>query len=80
MVTSGVRVGTPALTTRGLGVPESERIADWIAGLLDAPDDAAVHASVRGRHRPLRPVPGLLRQGSRACGGLSERDPGRGCP
>ena len=34
--TSGVRLGTPALTTRGLGTAELERVADWIAELLRA--------------------------------------------
>jgi glycine hydroxymethyltransferase len=47
MVTSGVRVGTPAMTTRGMGVVESEQVADWIADLLAAPNDEAVLARVR---------------------------------
>ncbi len=47
MVTSGVRVGTPALTTRGMGTAESVAIADAIADLLESPDDSAVFDRVR---------------------------------
>jgi glycine hydroxymethyltransferase len=47
MVTSGVRLGTPAMTTRGMGTAEAAQVADWIADLLDAPEDAAVAARVR---------------------------------
>jgi glycine hydroxymethyltransferase len=32
---SGIRLGTPALTTRGMKEPEMERIADWIAAIID---------------------------------------------
>jgi glycine hydroxymethyltransferase len=41
MVTSGVRIGTPAMTTRGFKVPESERLAHLIADVLDRPADEA---------------------------------------
>jgi glycine hydroxymethyltransferase len=45
-VTSGVRLGTPALTTRGFGVEEMRLIAGWIARVLDRPDDPEVGRAV----------------------------------
>jgi glycine hydroxymethyltransferase len=45
-VTSGVRLGTPALTTRGFGVEEMRLIADWIARVLDKPDDTETGKAV----------------------------------
>ncbi len=46
-VTSGLRVGTPAVTTRGFHEPECAQVADWIADILDAKGDAAVIERVR---------------------------------
>jgi len=48
-VTSGVRLGSPAITTRGFGVEESVATANLIADTLDAPNDAQVLARVRAQ-------------------------------
>lgn len=47
MVTSGIRLGTPALTTRGLRAEHMEQVATWIDQVLMAPTDEAVIARVR---------------------------------
>jgi glycine hydroxymethyltransferase len=48
MVTSGLRIGTPAATTRGFKQPEVEQVAHWIADVLDALGDESVVERVRG--------------------------------
>lgn len=53
MVASGIRIGTPALTTRGMKEPEMERVGDFITEILRAPEDEAVRESVSGRIREL---------------------------
>jgi glycine hydroxymethyltransferase len=47
MVTSGIRVGTPAVTTRGFGEAEMDIVADVIVRALKSPDNAAVKAQVK---------------------------------
>ena len=46
-VTSGIRIGTPAMTTRGFKELEAEKLAHLVADVLDAPNDEAVSARVR---------------------------------
>ena len=49
MVTSGIRIGSPAMTTRGFTELEAEEVAHLIADVLEAPNDEAVAANVRGK-------------------------------
>jgi glycine hydroxymethyltransferase len=49
MVTSGIRLGSPAMTTRGFGIEQARQTAHLIADVLDRPQDEASIAAVRAK-------------------------------
>ncbi|MEQ1501702.1 MAG: serine hydroxymethyltransferase [Myxococcota bacterium] len=53
MVTSGIRIGTPAMTTRGLTRDDAVVVANWIADAIDHRDDEAALARLGGQVREL---------------------------
>jgi glycine hydroxymethyltransferase len=59
---SGVRLGTPAVTSRGMREPQMEQIANWIDAVISSPGDEALQARIAGEVRELCakfPAPGL---------------------
>jgi glycine hydroxymethyltransferase len=48
-VTSGIRIGTPAMTTRGFGSDEAQELAGWMCDLIDARGNEAVIATVKAQ-------------------------------
>lgn len=48
-VTSGIRLGTPAITTRGFGVAESKKVATWICDILDDIDNEEKILDIRNK-------------------------------
>src|SRR5215217_6231977 len=61
---SGIRLGTPAVTTRGFGPEECRIVAGYIAEILEAPDDEPVQARIANEVREMMerfPLPGVPR-------------------
>jgi glycine hydroxymethyltransferase len=52
-VTSGIRIGTPAITTRGFKETEAKELTNWICDVLDHIDDQTVIAAVREKAKAL---------------------------
>jgi glycine hydroxymethyltransferase len=61
---SGIRLGTPAVTTRGFGIEECHIVAGYIADILEAPDDDTIHTRIAHDVREMMerfPLPGVAR-------------------
>ncbi|MBB1126215.1 serine hydroxymethyltransferase [Thiospirillum jenense] len=48
-ITSGIRIGTPAMTTRGFGVNEARQLAEWMCDIIDSRGAAEVIAKIKNR-------------------------------
>ena len=63
-IASGIRIGTPATTTRGMGPDEMRRVGEWIVDAIRDRDDEPAHERIRAQVEELVarfPVPGLPR-------------------
>lgn len=59
---SGIRLGTPAITTRGAKEEDMTKVADWIAQVLQNPDNTALHEKIKQEVKEFSlqfPVPGI---------------------
>ena len=53
MVTSGIRIGSPALTTRGMTEPEMQVVGEWIGQILNDPQNEQLGARIKAQVREL---------------------------
>jgi glycine hydroxymethyltransferase len=61
-ITSGLRMGTPALTSRGMGAEDMKRVGQWIVAVMKDPDGAGVRERIRAEVAEFAkafPVPGI---------------------
>jgi glycine hydroxymethyltransferase len=61
---SGIRIGTPAVTSRGMTVADMKTIGNWMADVIEAPEDTKVHERVKTELLALTakyPAPGIAR-------------------
>ncbi|GAF92874.1 unnamed protein product, partial [marine sediment metagenome] len=71
---SGIRIGTPALTTRGMDQQAMKTIGGWITEVLKTPDDEKLRRKIRGqvselcRQYPVPPIPGAANTRCRPTG------------
>lgn len=76
-VTSGLRVGTPAVTTRRFDAAATRRLADAIADVLEAPDDDRVREQTRETVADLCAEHPLYPEGDRTAGHEAARPAGQ---